>query len=50
MGRIFDICQTGFVEGPLVIPCFVLNELRHISDSADGICRCENWSVEGIGQ
>ena len=36
-GRIFDICQTGFVEGPLVIPCFVLNELRHISDSADGL-------------
>ena len=38
-GRIFDICQTGFVEGPLVIPCFVLNELRHISDSADGLKR-----------
>ena len=38
-GRIFDICQTGFVEGPLVIPRFVLNELRHISDSADGLKR-----------
>ena len=38
-GRIFDICQTGFVEGPLVIPGFVLNELRHISDSADGLKR-----------
>ena len=29
-GRIFDICKTGFVEGPLVIPSFVLEELRHI--------------------
>ena len=38
-GRIFDICQTGFVEGPLVIPGFGLNELRHISDSADGLKR-----------
>ena len=38
-GRIFDICETGFVEGPLVIPGFVLDELRHISDSADGLKR-----------
>ncbi|MDD6793883.1 MAG: PIN/TRAM domain-containing protein [Clostridiaceae bacterium] len=38
-GRIFDICQTGFVEGPLIIPNFVLDELRHISDSADSLKR-----------
>lgn len=38
-GRIFDICQTGFVEGPLIIPEFVLDELRHISDSADSLKR-----------
>ena len=38
-GRIFDICQTGFIEGPLVIPNFVLDELRHISDSADSLKR-----------
>lgn len=38
-GRIFDICQTGFIEGPLVIPSFVLDELRHISDSADALKR-----------
>lgn len=38
-GRIFDICQTGFVEGPLVIPDFVLAELRHIADSSDGLKR-----------
>lgn len=38
-GRIFDICQTGFIEGTLVIPNFVLGELRHIADSADGLKR-----------
>ncbi len=38
-GRIFDICQTGFIEGPLVIPNFVLDELRHISDSSDSLKR-----------
>ena len=38
-GRIFDICKTGFVEGPLVIPNFVLDELRHISDSSDSLKR-----------
>lgn len=38
-GRIFDICETGFVEGPLVIPNFVLEELRHIADSSDSLKR-----------
>lgn len=38
-GRIFDICKTGFVEGVLVIPSFVLDELRHISDSSDSLKR-----------
>lgn len=38
-GRIFDICKTEFVEGTLVIPSFVLDELRHISDSADSLKR-----------
>jgi uncharacterized protein YacL len=38
-GRIFDICQTGFIEGTLVIPNFVLQELRHIADSSDGLKR-----------
>ena len=38
-GRISDICKTGFVEGPLVIPEFVLKELQHIADSADGLKR-----------
>lgn len=38
-GRIADICKTGFIEGPLVIPEFVLEELQHIADSSDGLKR-----------
>jgi uncharacterized protein YacL len=38
-GRIFDILKTGFVEGPIVIPSFVLEELRHIADSSDSLKR-----------
>ncbi|MGB7605525.1 MAG: PIN/TRAM domain-containing protein [Lutisporaceae bacterium] len=38
-GRIADICKTGFVEGPLIIPSFVLEELRHIADSSDSLKR-----------
>lgn len=38
-GRIFDICQTGFIEGSLIIPNFVLEELRHIADSSDDLKR-----------
>ncbi|WP_026478128.1 PIN/TRAM domain-containing protein [Alkaliphilus transvaalensis] len=38
-GRIADICKTGFVEGPLIIPEFVLEELRHIADSSDALKR-----------
>ena len=34
-GRIADIVKTGFVEGILLIPSFVLEELRHIADSSD---------------
>ncbi|MHB8074569.1 TRAM domain-containing protein [Desulfosporosinus fructosivorans] len=34
-GRIADIVKTGFVEGVLLIPGFVLEELRHIADSSD---------------
>jgi uncharacterized protein YacL len=35
-GRIADVCQSGFAEGPLIIPQFVLRELQQIADSADG--------------
>ncbi|KXG74814.1 PIN/TRAM domain-containing protein [Thermotalea metallivorans] len=38
-GRIADITQTGFVEGTIVIPEFVLEELRHIADSSDSLKR-----------
>lgn len=38
-GRIADICKSGFVEGPIIIPGFVLEELRHIADSADVLKR-----------
>lgn len=38
-GRIADLCKTGFVEGPLVIPNFMLEELRHIADSSDALKR-----------
>ncbi len=38
-GRIADICKTGFIEGPLVIPVFVLEELQHIADSSDSLKR-----------
>lgn len=34
-GRIADICNSGFIEGTLVIPVFVLEELQHIADSSD---------------
>jgi len=38
-GRISDICKTGFLEGTLVVPHFVLRELQQIADSADSIKR-----------
>jgi len=38
-GRIADVCQTGFVEGTLIIPRFVLKELQNIADSADELRR-----------
>lgn len=34
-GRIKDIIETGFITGDIVIPSFILRELRHISDSSD---------------
>ena len=34
-GRISDLCESGFIEGTLLVPGFVLEELRHIADSSD---------------
>ncbi len=38
-GRILDLLHTGFIEGKIIIPTFVLDELRHIADSADDLKR-----------
>lgn len=38
-GRIYDIVQTGFLEGTLLIPNFVLQELQYIADSSDSLKR-----------
>ena len=38
-GRIMDVCDTGFVEGSLVVPRFVLDELQLIADSSDSMKR-----------
>ncbi len=38
-GRITDICHSGFLEGELVVPRFVLNELQAIADSEDPLKR-----------
>ncbi|MFC4389194.1 PIN/TRAM domain-containing protein [Gracilibacillus marinus] len=38
-GRIADICQTSFLEGTIIIPQFVLEELQHIADSSDALKR-----------
>ena len=38
-GRIADICKTGFLEGTLLIPVFVLEELQYIADSPDTLRR-----------
>ncbi|MGO9570258.1 MAG: PIN/TRAM domain-containing protein, partial [Desulfomonilaceae bacterium] len=38
-GRIADVCETGFLDGDLVIPQFVLNELQAIADSSESTKR-----------
>jgi uncharacterized protein YacL len=38
-GRILEIVESGFLEGPLVVPRFVLRELQLIADSVDGMKR-----------
>ena len=38
-GRIADLTVTGFINGSLVVPRFVLDELRHIADSSDSLRR-----------
>jgi len=38
-GRIADISRTGFIEGEMLVPRFVLNELQHVADSSDPLRR-----------
>ena len=38
-GRIADLCETGFLDGTLVVPQFVLRELQYIADSQDALKR-----------
>ena len=40
-GRIADILKTGFLEGNLVVPYFVLDELQRLSDSSDNLKRAK---------
>src|SRR5712691_9629244 len=38
-GRIADVCETGFMDGTLVVPQFVLKELQLVADSSDSLKR-----------
>ncbi len=40
-GRIMDILSTGFLDGRMVVPNFVLEELQKLSDSSDGLKRAK---------
>ena len=45
-GRVADICETGFLEGTILIPQFVLRELQQIADSSDPLKR--NRGLRGL--
>jgi len=38
-GRIYDVCLSNFIDGPLIVPTFVIEELQHIADSSDSMRR-----------
>ena len=38
-GRVADIYRSGFLEGPIIVPVFVLEELQKIADSSDILMR-----------
>jgi uncharacterized protein YacL len=40
-GRIFDILKTGFLDGEIIVPNFVLLELQLLSDSNDNLKRAK---------
>ncbi|MGQ9692748.1 MAG: PIN/TRAM domain-containing protein [Thermaceae bacterium] len=40
-GRVAEVAELGFLEGPLLVPHFVLKELQHFSDSSDALSRAK---------
>ena len=38
-GRIIELCQDRFIEGPLLVPDFILHELQLLADSSDTLRR-----------
>ena len=38
-GRILELCRTGFIEGPIFVPGFVLHEVQYIADAEDSMRR-----------
>lgn len=38
-GRVFDVCKAGFLEGDVLVPSLILEELRRIADSTDSVRR-----------
>ncbi|MEN6461404.1 MAG: PIN domain-containing protein [Syntrophomonas sp.] len=38
-GRIYDVCISNFLEGSLIVPTFVIEELQHIAGSSDNMRR-----------
>jgi uncharacterized protein YacL len=38
-GRIADVCETEFIDGTIIVPQFILQELQHIADSSDSLKR-----------
>jgi uncharacterized protein YacL len=38
-GRIIDVARTGFLQGEIYVPKFVIDELQHIADSSDALRR-----------
>jgi len=40
-GRIYDLCKIGFIEGTIVVPDFILDELQHIADSPEDLKRAK---------
>ena len=38
-GRVVNVCETGWLEGPVIVPKFVLEEIQLLSDSMDPVKR-----------